>query len=190
MDIRSMLPRCTSTDMDLQDALDSPKKETWILNHHKLRCLACLWSPSDTRQTRSPVFDNKSDFFFVTKYGNGLLPSNTFLTLCEECIMQAKNAWTSFPIIHPDCIMYRTQQWKLTPKGPPLHSLKRPIIVDGVRVLLDKKLEAKKTPPSKRLKLNNTVKRSPLSDLESNLNQIGFIIQHKLKNLPPKQPQP
>jgi hypothetical protein len=40
--ITSMVVRCTTTDLDLQDALGSPIKETWLLNHHKLRCLpAC-----------------------------------------------------------------------------------------------------------------------------------------------------
>jgi hypothetical protein len=41
-DITAMVPRCTTADLDLQDALDSPTKETWILNHHKLCCLAVV----------------------------------------------------------------------------------------------------------------------------------------------------
>jgi hypothetical protein len=128
--------------------------------------------------------DNKSDFFFVTKYGDGLLPTNMYLTLCEECMHT--NAWTSFPVTLPNYIEYRTLKWKLALKEPrPLHSLKRlrrPIIAAGVRVLLDKKPEAKKTLPSTRLKLNtkeNTVMRSPLSNLEHNLNQIGFNIHNR-----------
>jgi hypothetical protein len=62
--IMSMVLPCTTTDMDLHHALDSPKKETWLLNHHKLHCLACLWSPSDKKRARSAELDNKSDFFF------------------------------------------------------------------------------------------------------------------------------
>jgi hypothetical protein len=191
-DITSMVPRCTTTDLDLQDALDSPKKETWVLNHHKLRCLACLWSPSDTRRTGSPELDNKSDFFFVTKYGKGLLPSNMYITLCEECMHTS--TWTSFPVTRPDYIEYGTLKWKLAQKEPgALQGQRlRPIIANGVTPL-DRKPETKKTPPSKRPKLNtedSTVMRSPLSNIENNLNQIGFIIQHKPHLSPPKQPQP
>jgi hypothetical protein len=58
--ITAMAPRCSTADLDLQNALDSPTKETWILNHHKLHCLACLWSPSDRQQTGSPKLENKS----------------------------------------------------------------------------------------------------------------------------------
>jgi hypothetical protein len=66
--ISSMVPRCTTTNLDLQDALDSPTKETWVLEHHKLQCLGCMWSPSDTRRSGNPELDNKSDFFTKKKY--------------------------------------------------------------------------------------------------------------------------
>jgi hypothetical protein len=93
--------------------------------------------------------DNKSDFFFVTKYGKGLLLSNMYLTFCEECMHTS--TWTSFPVTHPDYIEYGTLKWKLALKEPrTLHGQKpRPIIAAGVAPL-DKKPEAKKTPPSKR----------------------------------------
>jgi hypothetical protein len=113
-----MIPRCTTTDLDLQDALDSPTKETWLLNRHKLRCLpiACIWSPSDTRRTGKPELDNKSDNFFVTKYGKGQLPTNMYLILCDECM--CGSTWTSFPEDKPEYIQYGTLKLKLAPKAP------------------------------------------------------------------------
>ena len=111
-DITSMVPRCTMTDLNLRDALDSPKKEKWLLSHHKLCCLACLWSPSNKRQTGSAELANKSDFFFVTRFGKGLLPTNMYLTLCEECMYASP--WTSFPDSTSEYIQYGTLKWKLT----------------------------------------------------------------------------
>jgi hypothetical protein len=165
-DINAMVPRCTTADLDLQDALDSPTKETWILNHHKLRCLACLWSPSDRQRTGSPELDNKSDFFFITKYGQGLLPENMYLVLCSECMHST--TWTSFPVTKPKLIQFGTMDWKLAPTAPcVLYGQKpRPIKPAGV------KPEPKKTPPNE----DPTVPRSPLSNLTHNLNKIDSMI--------------
>jgi hypothetical protein len=178
-DISSMVPRCTTTDLDLQDALDSPTEETWVLNHQKLRCLGCMWSPSDTRRTGNPELDNKSDFFFVKKYGKGHLPTNMYLVLCSECMYGG--AWTSFPTNEPHFIKYGTLAWKLAPKAPSiLQGQKlRPIKPAGVQ---DLKPEAKETSPDKRRKFSSS-DRSPLSCIENkpvktDSNQERLIIQH------------
>jgi hypothetical protein len=180
-DITSMVPRCTTTDLDLHDALNSPKKETWLLNHHKLRCLACMWSPSDKRRTGSTELDNKSDFFFVTKYGKGLLPTNMYLTLCKECMYASP--WTSFPVSAPQYIKYGTLKWKLaqSERAAQVHGERLRIVKPaGVP---DLKPKTKKTLPNKRLKYDtedwsrpkNPVARSPLSNLENNLKKIGSL---------------
>ena len=171
MDITSMVPRCTTMDLDLKDALDSPTEETWVMNHHKLRCLACMWSPSNKRRTGSSELDNRSDFFFVKKYGNGMLPTNTYLTLCEECVHS--NNWTSFPVSEPSFIKYGTLSWKLALDAPnALHGQKlRPIKATGV--------EAKETPRNKRLK-ETTVERSPLSNTTCNLPKMGTLFNTQI----------
>jgi hypothetical protein len=181
-DITAMVPRCSTADLDLQNALDSPTKETWILNHHKLRCLACLWSPSDRHRTGSYKLENKSDFFFVTKYGQGLLPENMYLVLCSECMHGT--TWTSFPATSPELIQYGTMSWKLAPTAPcVLHGQKlRPIKPAGVKGL---KPKPKKTPPNKGpLKHEDnedpTATRSPLSNMTASLNKIDSLIRQSI----------
>jgi hypothetical protein len=176
-DISSMVPRCSTTDLDLQDALDSPTEETWVLNHHKLRCLACMWSPSDTRRSGRPELDNKSDFFFVKKYGKGQLPSNMYLVLCSECMHSG--AWTSFPVSSPQFIRYGTLQWKIAPKAPSVLQGQRlrPVKPAGVEP------EPREKSTEKRRKFSTT-DRSPLSRIENkpvktDSNQERLIIQHK-----------
>jgi hypothetical protein len=139
-----------------------------------------MWSPSDTRRSGKPKLDNKSDFFFVKKYGKGRLPTNMDFILCSEC-MQC-GAWTLFPASRPHLIKYGTLEWKIAPKAPSvLHGRKlRPIKPAGV---LDLKPEAKKTSPDKRHKFSST-DHSPLSCIKNkpvltNPNQERLIIQHK-----------
>jgi hypothetical protein len=111
------------------------------------------------RRTGLPELDNKSDFFFVTKYGKGLLPTNMYLVLCDECIHSS--TWTSFPMSDPKYIKYGMLKWKLAQNAPHvLHGQKlRPIKPTGIP---DLKLKAIKTPPNKRLKFstNTAVKCS------------------------------
>jgi hypothetical protein len=138
-----------------------------------------MWSPSDTRRTGNPELDNKSDFFFVKKYGKGHLPTNMYLVLCSECMYGG--AWTSFPTNEPHFIKYGTLAWKLAPKAPSiLQGQKlRPIKPAGVQ---DLKPEAKETSPDKRRKVSSS-DRSPLSCIENkpvktDSNQERLIIQH------------
>jgi hypothetical protein len=65
-----------------------------------------MWSPSDTRRSGNPELDNKSDFFFVKKYGKGQLPTNMYLILCSKCMHGG--AWTWFPVNRPHFIKYGT----------------------------------------------------------------------------------
>jgi hypothetical protein len=76
-----------------------------------------MWLPSNARRTGSPELDNKSDFFFVTKYGRGLLPTNMmYLVLCKKCMHGS--TWTSFPVNDPKYIKYGMRNWKLAPTAP------------------------------------------------------------------------
>jgi hypothetical protein len=176
--ITAMVPRGSTADLDLQNALDLPTKETWLLNHNKLRCLACLWSPSDRQCTGSPELENKSDFFFVTKYGQGLLPGNMYLVLCAEGMLHS-TTWTSFPATSPKLIQYGTMSWNLAPYMAKNSSQIKPA---GVKEL---KLKPNKTLPNKgplKHEENDdpTVMRSPLSNMTDTINKINSLIRQSI----------
>jgi hypothetical protein len=124
--------------------------------------------------------DNKSDFFFVTKYGKGLLPTNMYLVLCNECMHGS--TWTSCPVTDPEYIKYGMLNWKLALNAPRvLHGQKlRPIKPAGVPP--DLKTKAKKTPPNKKLKFstNTAVKHSPLSNIENQPTKTGSLFNTQI----------
>jgi hypothetical protein len=81
------------------------------------------------------------------------------------------STWTSFPVTDPKSIKYGMLNWKLALNSP------IPVALHGQRLrpinkavgLSNLKPRARKSPPNKRLKVNNTdlaVKCSPLSNIE------------------------